>query len=225
MSTSSSFIRKPRQPMLFITGQLIERKKPVDLAGIPQTGIELTETSVRAFAPGLDRVHSAFRIANKLFDTFQVSGSTEAVLAFRLMATGHGAGHKLPVPLAGEPTCEQVESAQVIVSYLQSVGRGNNLPEAWSSLGDAGERAARLVDQLADKLEQQGLVVESVHKAQGSNSHYLSVATQGRAPIVVRVSDHGQGNATHDVNLNYLSTATAALAAVLAVLGQQATVA
>lgn len=202
-----SAARSSSGSMLVITGQPIIRKRG-----------DAAPAYVNAGHLGLNAIYAAFERANQAYESFILAGNADAVLAFQLIATARGAGHKLQDRLPVAPAEGASFAAETAVSYIQRKCGGQHLPREWQALGDAAFRAESLLRRLTEALADFDFKLLMQEAPEGSATRYATYLMPGvngcRSPLTVRVSDHGRGQ-EGQLNLPYTASLDAALKLVL----------
>lgn len=184
--------------ILAITGPLIVRKNPLEIPELP-IHVELTETpiTVRINSEiGASELLRALRIANKLFERFDMEGTLELEAGIVLLATGLGVYHKVEhLPVSGvAERCLPETTLEELANVAQDAGILHRMSAEIQALTNGGDLCNQKSEAIKREAAALNLVVQE-YSSSVSVSRYLTITRPGMPETVkVRISDHGFGS-------------------------------
>jgi hypothetical protein len=188
-----------------ITGPLIVRKNAVGTPDFPHHSqyFEATATvKIRSEICASDLL-ATLRIANKLFDRFDMTGNLELQARVLLLARGLGVTYKVVhLPTFGsEQQCLSEPLLQELADVAQDAGIVHLMGEKIKAMTNREELCQQKADEVMREAAALGLLVDE-YISHSSVSRYLTISTPEKTQVLnVRISDHGYGSGEINVLL------------------------
>lgn len=195
-----------------VTGIPIARKKPPELPPLPTLARcfngkpSTAERLVLGVECGICAADLlvAVRYANKLFESFELSGHVEFQASVVLFARGLGAGHKVVDHDAFLREREWLTDEQLtdLAHAAQDGGVLHGLGAEMQSRTNGDALCDAMVVTIKAQAHALGLTVQDT-VSRTTVSRYLSISTasSGISALEVRISDHGGDQAGQQINL------------------------